>query len=328
MKHLRTLALGAALTLGLAQAATAAPVSIALDGPPDLARSGSYVWVHAFAEALKADGMAVRELPRGAVGGESEKLDQVSTGLLDISLSDVKSVGKMDPLIYGVRLPYIFDDVAQMDRVLAKGHVFEKINKKIASSDVMLLALVPIGPPSGIITTKAEVHSPADMKNLRMRALDDAQIALYKAWGSTGTIVAWKEVPAALQTGVVDGYLNTAFVPLVFGQTDIVKHFTDAKVIIAQRAIIASKGWYDGLSAKQKADVNAAVAKANAVNRAWLKKVGKSSLDDLRKAGVTVVVPTPQQLQAFRTLSEKTYDSGLMPKQDVAFWTKLAKETR
>ena len=327
MNHFRTLALGAALALGVAQTA-AAEVKIALDSPPDLNRSGSYVWAHSFAETLKADGMPVRELPRGAVGGEAEKLDQVSTGLLEVSLSDVKSVAKMDPLIYGVRLPYIFDDVAQMDKVLAKGDVLAKVNAKIAGSDVRLLALVPLGPPSGIITTKAEVHSPADMKNLRMRALDDAQIALYKAWGSTGTIVSWKEVPAALQTGVVDGYLNTALVPLMFGQTDIVKHFTDAGVIIALRAAIVSKSWYDGLSDKQRADVDAAVAKANAANRDWLSKAQTSSLDALRKAGVTVVTLTPEQRAAFRKLSEKTYDSGLMSKADVAFWTKLAALTR
>ena len=37
-----------------------------------------------------------------------------------------------------------------------------------------------------------------DMAGLRMRALDESQIDLFKAWGSTGTIVAWAEVPNAL----------------------------------------------------------------------------------------------------------------------------------
>ncbi|MDN3722257.1 TRAP transporter substrate-binding protein DctP [Roseibium salinum] len=140
--------------------------------------------------------------------------------MLEVSLSDVRAVAQVDPFIYGVRLPYIFDDVAHMDRVVAEGNIFERVNKSIANQDVKLLALVPLGPSSGIITTTAVVRKPEDMSDLRMRALDDAQIAMYRAWGSTGTVVAWGEVPSGLQTGVIDGYLNSPFVPIMFGQTD------------------------------------------------------------------------------------------------------------
>jgi TRAP-type C4-dicarboxylate transport system substrate-binding protein len=66
--------------------------------------------------------MDVREMPRGSVGNEAEKFDQASTGLLEVSLSDVRAVAQVDPFIYGVRLPYIFDDISHMDRVLAAGN--------------------------------------------------------------------------------------------------------------------------------------------------------------------------------------------------------------
>ncbi|MDN3722256.1 hypothetical protein QW131_31215 [Roseibium salinum] len=65
-----------ALTLAalMAVASTAsAEVKIALDTKPDLETSGSYNWAYAFGNALKAAGMEVRELPRGAVGNEAEK---------------------------------------------------------------------------------------------------------------------------------------------------------------------------------------------------------------------------------------------------------------
>lgn len=319
----------AVLTAGcMAASLASAQVKIALDTPPDVNKSGSYAWVNAFASHLNANGMKTRELPRGSVGGEAELFDQISTGLLEIALSDVKSIGKVDPLIYGVRLPYIFDDVPHMDRVLEKGKVFEKVNAQLAKTDSMVLALVPIGPQSGIITTKQTVRTPADMANLRMRALDDAQIELYKAWGSTGTIVQWKEVPAGLQTGVIDGYLNTANVPVLFGQTDFVKHFTDAGVIVAQRAVMASKTWYDRLSAKDRATVNEAVKKANAVNRAWVATQAESSLKDLEKAGVTVIRLNKAEREPFRKLSRATYNSGLMSPESVKFWVDAAEAAR
>lgn len=305
-----------------------AEVKIALDTKPDLETSGSYNWAYAFGSALKKAGMDVREMPRGSIGNESEKFDQVSTGLLEVSLSDVRAVAQVDPFIYGVRLPYIFDDVAHMDRVLKTGKVFDRINAKIAGQDVKLVALVPLGPSSGIITTSAVVRKPADMADLRMRALDDAQIAMYTAWGSSGTIVPWGEVPTGLQTGVIDGYLNSPFVPIMFGQTDFVKNFSDAGVIIPLRAVIMSKTWYDGLSDGDRGAVDGAVAAADAAARDWLDEASVLALKALEAKGVTVQHLTAEERDAFRKLSKAVYTSGLLSKENLAVWTKLSGNAR
>lgn len=305
-----------------------AEVKIALDTKPDLSTSGSYNWVQGFSSALTAAGLSVREMPRGSVGKEAEKFDQISTGLLEISLSDVRSIAQVVPFIYGVRLPYLFDDSKHLQRVLEQGKIFDKINIDLAKQDAVLLALVPLGPSSGIITSKAVVRKPSDMSALRMRALDDAQIAMYKAWGSTGTVVPWGEVPAALQTGVVDGYLNSPFVPIMFGQTDIVKNFSDAGVIVPMRAVLASKLWYDGLTVDHRKVVDIAVEQGNKANQQWLDAVSESSLTALEDAGVTVQRLTSDERDVFRQLSKAVYDSGLMPKDDVSAWVALSEAAR
>lgn len=318
-----------ALAALMASATTvSAEVKIALDSKPDLNTSGSYNWAQAFGAKLVEGGMEPREMPRGSVGNEAEKFDQLSTGLLEVSLSDVRAIAQVDPFVYGLRLPYMFDDAAHMQRVLKEGKLFDRINEAIAGQDVMLVAIVPIGPSSGIITTDAAVRSPADMASLRMRALDDAQIAMYKAWGSTGTIVPWGEVPAGLQTGVIDGYLNSPFVPITFGQTDFVKNFSDARVIVPIRAVVFSKMWYEGLSDDQRATVDAAVEAGNTATQAWLDRVSESSLSALEDKGVTVQRLSDEERGAFRELSKAVYDSGLLPNDDVKTWSELSAKTR
>lgn len=308
--------------------AVSAEVKIALDSKPDLDTSGSYNWAKAFGAALKAGGMDPREMPRGSVGNEAEKFDQVSTGLLEVSLSDVRAVAQVDPFVYGLRLPYMFDDAAHMQRVLKEGNIFARVNEAIAGQDVMVVAIVPIGPSSGVITTTAAVRTPADMASLRMRALDDAQIAMYKAWGSSGTIVPWGEVPAGLQTGVIDGYLNSPFVPITFGQTDFVKNFSDARVIVPIRAVIVSKMWYEGLSDADRATVDGAVEAGNAATQSWLDRVSETSLTALEEKGVTVQRLSDEERSAFRELSKAVYNSGLLPSEDVAVWSELSAKTR
>lgn len=313
--------------LAMSTAATA-EVKIALDGKPDMEQSGSYNWAFAFGNALKAGGMEPREMPAGSVGNEAEKFDQVSTGLLEVSLSDVRAIAQVDPFVYGVRLPYIFDDAAHMDRAVAAGKVFDRLNESLAAQDVRVVAFVPIGPSSGIITTTQAVRSPADMAKLRMRALDDAQIAMYQAWGSSGTVVPWGEVPAGLQTGVIDGYLNSPFVPVMFGQTDFVRNFSDAGVIIPMRAVLMSKAWYDGLSDAERATVDAAVVTADAANRAWLARASESGLTALEEKGVTVQRLTAAERGVFREASKPVYASDLMPGEDVKIWTDLSDANR
>lgn len=322
LKHIALAALMATAS------AASAEVKIALDGAPDPKVSGTYNWVMGFSEVLDKAGMKVREMSRDSVGNEAEKFDQLSTGLLELSLSDVRAIAQVDPFIYGLRLPYMFDDAAHMQRALADGKIFDRVNEAVAGQDVMLLAIVPIGPSSGIITTNAAVRTPDDMADLRMRALDDAQIAMYKAWGTTGTVVPWGEVPAGLQTGVIDGYLNSPFVPISFGQTDFVKNFSDSRTIIPIRAVIASKMWYDGLSDTERSAVTDAIEAGNAATQAWLDEVSSTSLEALEAKGVTVQRLTDEERGAFRERSKQVYDSGLMPSDDVKVWTDLSDATR
>lgn len=317
MKPMKFLAV-AVLALALGRPASA-EVKIALDGPADLESSGTYVWAHTFAEHLKANGIAAVEYERGALGEEADRLDQVSQGLLEISMSDVKSAGRLANITYGVYLPYLFDSVATLDVALDQGGIMKKINAATTPQGVRVLAFTALGLPAGIFNTKQVVESIDDMSALRMRALDEMQIKLYEAWGSTGTMVSWSEVPNALQTGVADGYLNPPFVPLVYGHTDFIKHFTDASVTPSMRIVIASEDWYQGLSEAARAVVDEASAKATAANRQWLEE-RNDILVQLEEAGIAVVRLSAEAREAFVQASMKTYTDGVLSEDEVAVW--------
>lgn len=321
MRPIKTLA---AIGIAIACAGpVSAEVKIALDSPADLENSGSYVWAHTFSEYLNANGMDAVEYERGALGEEAERLDQVSQGLLEISMSDVKSAGQLSNLTYGVYLPYLFESAAELDAALAQGGLLERINEETTAQGVRVLAFTALGLPSGIFNTKQAVASLEDMSKLRMRALDETQIKLYEAWGSTGTMVSWSEVPNALQTGVADGYLNPPFIPLMFGHTDFIKHFTDASISPAMRIAIASEDWYQGLSDDERAIVDAAAAEATAANRKWL-TARSNIIEQLEAAGITVTRLSPEAREEFVQASMKTYTDGVLNEEEVAAWLAAA----
>ncbi len=311
---------GTALAVALAFAGGAsAQVKIALDSPPDMEGSGSYVWANTFSTYLNEHGMPAEEFQRGALGGDDELFDQVSQGLLEVSLSPLNIVGSLDPLIYGLRLPYFFADQAEVDHALYEGKMLERINEATTKEGVRVLSLNTVGQATGIFNTQKPVKSVADMAGLRMRALDESQIELYKAWGAAGTIVSWAEVPNALQTGVAHGYLNPAFVPLLFGHTDFIKFYTDAAIAPSLRITIVSEDWYQGLSDADRATVDAAADAANKANRKWL-ETQDAVLGKLEAAGVTVERLDQAARDAFRAASAPAYESGLLSAEQIAEW--------
>ncbi|WP_323021304.1 TRAP transporter substrate-binding protein DctP [Pararhodobacter sp.] len=308
----------AASALALFASAATAQIKISLDSPPDLEGSGSYVWAHAFSTYLNEHGMAAEEYQRGALGGDDEVFDQVSQGLVEVGLSPLGIVASIDTLIYGLRLPYFFADMAAVDRALYDNGMLAAINEGLDGSGVQVLAVDTVGPATGIFNTLHPVTSMADMSDLRMRALDESQIQLYAAWGSTGTVVSWAEVPNALQTGVANGYLNPAFVPLLFGHTDFIKYFTPAEISPSLRIIIVSEDWYEGLSDADRATVDAAAAAANEANRTWL-ETQTGVIAQLEAAGVTISELSPEARAEFQTASATTYDLIVTPEQ-LAQW--------
>jgi TRAP-type C4-dicarboxylate transport system substrate-binding protein len=318
------MALAAALFAGAAQA----QVKVALDSPPDMQKAGSYVWAHTFAEYLNAHGMEAKEYERNALGEEAERLDQVSQGLLEISMSDVKSAGKVDKLIFGAYLPYLFEDADHLDRAMQDAGLLAKINENVTPSGIRVLALTALGPPAGIFNTKKPIESVEDMADLRMRALDESQIELYKTWGTTGTIVSWSEVPNALQTGVADGYINPVFVPVMFGHTDFIKYFTDAKVSPSMRTALASEDWYQGLSDSERKIVDDAAAAATKANREWVKKAEAKMIEDVKKAGVAVTTLTPEARAEFVKRSRQVYSDGVLSPEQAKLWIEAAEQTK
>ncbi len=307
-----------ALSLAGAGAAGAQTVKIALDTAKDLENSGTYVWAHAFSEYLNAHGMEAEEYERGALGAEAEKMDQVQQGLLEISLSDTKGVGKLDGNILPLTLPYFLPDFDAVARGLKNG-MLDKINEGTTQQGVRVLSVTALGAAAGIFNTKHPVAKAADMADLRMRALDETQIKVYGLWGSTGTIVAWDEVPNALQTGIADGYINPPMVPIMFGHTGFIKYFTDAKVAIGTRTVIASEDWYQGLSDEQRQIVQDATAVADKANMDWL-ATRSSELDKLREAGIEVTELTPEAWQEFQDLTAPVYAAVPMPEGTLDAW--------
>jgi len=313
------------VSLATCLSASAREIKIALDCPPDANKCGSYRWSKTFGDYLESEGLKVTYYQKGTLGDESERLDQVSQDLLEISNSAIAKPGSLDPTILGFRLPFLISDIDHFYRIVNNSDLMEKINAGVTPEHVRVLAVVPLGAFHGFATTNKLIKTPADFKNVRMRALDGAQAKWLELWGANAVIVPWAEIYTSLQTGICDGYMNPPSVPTLFKHTEVIKYFAVTNLAPSLRSIIASEDWYQGLSKKERTIIDTGVNKANESVHEWANKSSEETLQELRDAGVEVYKNSPEEREAFASLIRPNYENIVEPEVAKLF-IKLAAE--
>ncbi len=308
-----TLAAILVMALCLTSPALAGEIKIALDSPPDETKSGTYLWSKVFSDYVTSKGLQTKLYPRDALGAEEEKLDQVAQGLLEISNSDLNKAGQLDPTIFGFYLPFLFEDMAHYYRTVDNSDLLPAINKGIAKKGVRVLSIVPVGGMTGIATTKKFIKAPEDFKGIRMRALDKKQAKWLEIWGANSVIIPWAEIYNSLQTGIADGYMNPAFVPVMFKHNEVLKYYSAANLAPSLRVSICSEEWYKGLSDQDRTVVDEGVKQADAAVKKWVLASEAGALEGLKKAGMEVYVNTPEDKAKFAESIKPEYNNIVAP---------------
>ncbi len=143
----------------------------------------------------------------------------------------------------------------------------------------------------------------------------------------SSAVVAWGEVANALQTNIVDGYINAPNSALRTGHTQYLKHFTPATLSPSARAVLVSEDWWSDLSDEDRAKVAAAIDAGVAANREWVVEWTKSVAGKFNEAGVVVTELEPGERDKMRELSEEIF-TNVLSEEDLAKYRAAIKQVR
>ncbi|MEN8658755.1 MAG: TRAP transporter substrate-binding protein [Marivita sp.] len=327
MKYLK-LTLSALALLGtLALPAMADTIKIAMNGAEDLETNSEYAFVVGFRDALAGSGFEVEVFPSDSLGGEKERLGQTGQGLVQINLAAATAPASISPLLRGLIMPFMFQSAAELDAVTAKTDLLDQINAPLIENGLRVAAFTQRGLDAGIFNSKKPVATLDDLADLRMRALDKGQVAFFQVLGVQSTVVAWGEVANALQTGIVDGYVNPPNSALRTGHTQYLKHYTPAALAPSVRAVVVSEDWWSGLSDADRATIQAAIDAGTAANRAWVQDWSGKVQALFDEAGVTVTELAPGEREKMLALSEVVHKK-VMSESDLAAYAAALAQVR
>lgn len=311
MKHWKLTLSALAIATASAMPAMAETIKIAMNGAEDIETNSEYAFVVGFRDALEGSGMDVQVFPSDALGSEKERLGQTAQGLIHMNLAAATSPASISPMLRGLIMPFMFESAAEFDQVIGKTDLLEKMNAPLIDSGLRLVAFNQRGLDAGIFNSKKPVATLDDLASLRMRALNKGQVAFYKVMGVSSTVVAWGEVANALQTNIVDGYVNSPNSALRTGHTQYLKHYTPAALAPSLRAVLVSEDWWVDMSDDDRAKVQAAVEAGVAANRAWVVEWGKKVDARFAEAGVTVTDLAAGEREKMRELAVAVHQQVL-----------------
>lgn len=153
------------------------------------------------------------------------------------------------------------------------------------------------------------IHTPEDMKNLKMRTYGDLQMSLMRDMGADPTNLSWSELYAALQTGAVNGNMNGYQTLWSGSMHEVQPYITEVNVTWAQYVFMANQGSWDKLSADTQQLLQDCATEASHYARQYMSDVEEQVKQDMIDYGVEIYVPTADEMKQFKDAAANTINS-------------------
>ena len=214
-------AIGAAALVGFALAgpapAAAAEVELtcAHDQPVTKGAEGykeiQWQYFKKTVEAKSNGRIAVKVVGASQLGDAPQLVENMKIGTVDCTDTSAATGGPFIPAISILSVPYVIENLAHRERLVdVNGPMFAAVKKLVNDKlDATIVGTWHSGVRSVYHRTKP-IRTPADLAGVKIRTMQSkAQVSSWKALGAAPTAIAFVEVYAALQAGVVDAAENS-----------------------------------------------------------------------------------------------------------------------
>lgn len=224
----------------------------------------------------------------GAVLGSDEKqLQAVQAGTQELYIGTLAPLSSKVKEVQIWDLPFMFANEKEVYAVL-DGASSKQIFQKIESSGLVGLTWTGMG-FRNLSNSKRAVTKLEDVSGLKVRVMaNPVALETWKTIGANAVPMAFSEVFPALETKALDGQENPLVHMYANKMQEVQKHISLTNHVYTPVALVASKKFWDTLSANDKAGVQKAATEAGLLQRKYLEEGDKDVVGKFAKAGVTV----------------------------------------
>ncbi len=244
--------------------------------------------------------------PDGSQGGEAEMARRVRIGQLQGALLSVVGLREIEPTVAALQnMPLLFRNWAEVDHVREK--MRPAMEKKFYDKGFVVLAWGDAGWVR-FFSRDAAVR-PDDYKKMKFFAWgsEPEQQEIMKSLGYTPIPLETADILPAIQTGMITVVPSTPYFALagqIFSSAPHMLEINWAPIVGA--LVITRKAW-DDMSPDVQTAVRAASDKAGVQIRAKARQEVDDAVDAMKKRGLIVHRPTPEQMREWDALAASLY---------------------
>jgi tripartite ATP-independent transporter DctP family solute receptor len=300
-------------------------IKMSYNGPPSEKDNAVHYFAMTFKDILEKETgkqLQVNLFPNSQLGNEEQRMEQVMSG----PIINVASFGGMQivfPEMFASNIPFLFNSYKAAHTFFDSSEFIAKARQTLRErTGIELLEVIEEG---GFLafTSNSPIHTPADFKGLKFRAMDASQVAMYEAFGASGTPIPWTEVYLALKTGVADGQMNPPMYIIIGSLFEVQKHLTLANVQYSDQFLLMNGELLKSLSDEEQAALKKAAHEANVKTRDFVESQVGDRVKFLEGKGMISYTPTADEIAQFKKLGSPSYVKWLKAKIDQS-WIDLA----
>jgi len=245
--------------------------------------------------------------PNGTLGGESDMLDSMSMGMLDMGIITSGPFVNFSEMMGVLDMPFLFANNEEAYEIL-DGEIGKELLATLEDAGLKGLAYAERG-FRNVTNSVRPVTNASDLEGLKLRVMENEVYSrTFNALKVNAVPMAWADALTAMQQGTVEGEENPVNVIYSYGLWDYNQMYVTLDRHSYSTAIITmSLDLFNSLDeATQEIFVQAAQEAAE-YERAWVAEKEAAQLAAIKEHGVTVV--EDPDVDSFRAAVQSVYES-------------------
>lgn len=317
MKKVLSLLLCFALVLALGACGTDTPPAAgsadpgsAEDKPVKISIGHIYASSHAIGQAVELFKEKVEELSNGTItvviypgsqmGTESEILQQVDQGVLDMTISGGGMYAGYVPAAALFESLCMFTTGEQQKQIIDDMGGLDFFNEVMADSNFHAVGWMS-GGSRNVLTSGVDVRTAADFKGLNIRVPDNqVYVDIFEALGCNPTIVAWSESYTAIQSGMVSAVEASTETLATANLQEVADYYTITGHVNVTNFCSMNKAKWDSLSENQQNAVIEAMSLANELQLQLTEENEQTYRDMFVDSGIEIIELSAEDMTALQ----------------------------
>jgi TRAP-type transport system periplasmic protein len=231
----------------------------------------------------------------GVLGSDEKQLQAVQSGTQEFYIGTLAPLSAKVKEVQVWDLPFMFQSEKEVYAVL-DGASSKAIFQKIEPTGLVGLTWTGMG-FRNLSNSKRSINKLEDVSGLKVRVMaNPVALETWKLIGANAVPMAFAEVFPALEIKALDGQENPLLHMYANKMQEVQKFISVTNHVYTPVAMVASKKFWDTLSAEDKAGVQKAAVEAGLLQRKLLDEGNADVIGKFKSAGVTVNMMSPAEV--------------------------------